>query len=52
MILFHYAGSKKPKIYELLENNVLEKLFKKNDVSISEENLTTISRAYYEGLRI
>ena len=52
VILFHYAGSKKPKIYELLEKNVLEKLLKKNDVSISEENLTTISRAYYEGLQI
>ena len=46
-VLFHYTAGKKPEIYAQLERLCLTRLFKPNDMSIKEDNLTTISRKYY-----
>lgn len=50
--MFHYAASMKPQMYELLEKTVLNKLFKTNEISIECDNLTTISRKYFDGVKV
>lgn len=51
-VMFHYSAPKKPEVYSKLEKSVLEKLFTPNEISVECSSLTTISRRYYESVKV